>query len=213
MKINQVEQTIGITKKNIRFYEQEGLLTPSRVANGYRDYSPEDLDTLRQIKLLRKLDVPIEEIKRLQSGHLTLEDCLNRHLIVLKRRRSNLEAAESFCRSILDRGANLKNMDVAGLLQEMEQQEEGGIRFVDIHRGDKRQQKRNAVIAALVPMLITIPAIIITIWTFVVFPGMPLWILGIMILVPAVFITGILLALRERFKEIEGGELNEASKY
>ena len=47
MKINQVEQAIGITKKNIRFYEQEGLLKPTRIANGYRDYSPEDLDTLR----------------------------------------------------------------------------------------------------------------------------------------------------------------------
>ena len=51
MKINEVEQAIGITKKNIRFYEQEGLLNPSRnLSNGYRDYSEEDLETLRQIK-------------------------------------------------------------------------------------------------------------------------------------------------------------------
>ena len=138
VKINQVEQAIGITKKNIRFYEQEGLLKPSRVANGYRDYSSEDLEILRQIKLLRKLDVPIEEIKRLQNGSFTLEDCLHRHLIVLKRRRSNLEAAENFCRSILDSGADLKNMDAGKLLQEMKQQEEGGIHFVNIHGGDKR---------------------------------------------------------------------------
>ena len=61
MKINEVEQAIGITKKNIRFYEQEGLLTPSRnLSNGYRDYSEEDLETLRQIKLLRKLDIPLQ---------------------------------------------------------------------------------------------------------------------------------------------------------
>ena len=65
MKINEVEQAIGITKKNIRFYEDEGLLTPSRSANGYRDYSEADLATLRQIKLFRKLDIPIEEIKQL----------------------------------------------------------------------------------------------------------------------------------------------------
>ena len=30
MKINQVEQLVGITKGNIRFYEKEGLLTPGR---------------------------------------------------------------------------------------------------------------------------------------------------------------------------------------
>ena len=73
MKINEVEQSIGITKKNIRFYEQEGLLNPSRGANGYREYSEEDVTTLQQIKLLRRLDIPIEEIKKLQTGTLTLE--------------------------------------------------------------------------------------------------------------------------------------------
>ena len=213
MKINQVEQAIGITKKNIRFYEQEGLLKPSRVANGYRDYSSEDLETLRHIKLLRKLDVPIEEIKRLQSGSLTLEDCLHRHLIVLRRRRSNLEAAENFCRSILDQGTDLKNMDVEKLLQEMEQQEEGGIRFVDIHRGDKRRQKKNAIVAAMIVILISMPGIIVPIWVYATIPGMPLWLMAIMMLIPAVLIMGILLALRERLKEIKGGELNEASKY
>ena len=40
MKINQVEQMVGIAKKNIRYYESEGLLSPQRNAvNGYRDYS------------------------------------------------------------------------------------------------------------------------------------------------------------------------------
>ena len=39
MKINEVEKLIGITKKNIRFYEEQGLLSPSRNReNGYRDY-------------------------------------------------------------------------------------------------------------------------------------------------------------------------------
>ena len=36
MKINEVEKIIGITKKNIRFYEKEGLLSPCRnKENGY----------------------------------------------------------------------------------------------------------------------------------------------------------------------------------
>ena len=30
MRINEVEALVGITKKNIRFYEAEGLLTPRR---------------------------------------------------------------------------------------------------------------------------------------------------------------------------------------
>ena len=41
MKINEVEAAVGVTKKNIRFYEEEGLITPGREpGNGYRSYSP-----------------------------------------------------------------------------------------------------------------------------------------------------------------------------
>lgn len=213
MKINEVEQTIGITKKNIRFYEQEGLLKPNRVANGYREYSPEDLITLQQIKLLRKLDLPIEEIKRLQNGTLTLEDCLHRHLIVLKRRRSNLEAMEIFCRRLMDENASLSELDVKQLLQEMEQQEKGGVRFMDIRKGDKKRQKKNAFVAAIVPILLMTPAIVIAIWVKYIYPEMPTVFMIFLIIVPLIGITGTLLALRERFKEIEGGELDEASKY
>ena len=59
MRINEVEALVGITKKNIRFYEAEGLLTPRRNSeNGYRDYGDADVAVLRRIKLLRKLGVP-----------------------------------------------------------------------------------------------------------------------------------------------------------
>ena len=75
MKINEVEQLVGITKRNIRFYEKEGLLSPSRNSdNGYREYGEAEVETLKQIKLLRKLDVPMEEIRRMQQGALTLTD-------------------------------------------------------------------------------------------------------------------------------------------
>ena len=41
MKINEVEQMLGISKANIRFYEKQNLLTPRRNENGYREYSQE----------------------------------------------------------------------------------------------------------------------------------------------------------------------------
>ena len=64
MKINEVEKIVGITKKNIRFYEEQKLLSPLRNReNGYRDYSDDDIKTLEQIKLFRKLGLPIEEIR------------------------------------------------------------------------------------------------------------------------------------------------------
>ena len=66
MKINEVEAAVGVTKKNIRFYEEEGLITPGREpGNGYRSYSQADVERLRRIKLLRKLDVSALYWKRL----------------------------------------------------------------------------------------------------------------------------------------------------
>ncbi|MBO4361003.1 MAG: MerR family transcriptional regulator, partial [Eubacteriaceae bacterium] len=54
MKINEVEQAVGITKKNIRFYEDQGLISPVRdPTNSYRIYSTADVDLLLKIKLLR----------------------------------------------------------------------------------------------------------------------------------------------------------------
>ena len=61
MKINEVEALVGITKKNIRFYEEKGLLSPRRNSeNGYRDYGQAEVDELQRIKLMRKLGVPLD---------------------------------------------------------------------------------------------------------------------------------------------------------
>lgn len=216
MKINEVEQTIGITKKNIRFYEQEGLLNPSRnLSNGYRDYSEADLETLRQIKLLRKLDVPLEEIRRLQSGSFTLEDCLHRHLIVLGRKQKNLEANVKFCHRLLSENAGLNSLQTQDLLTEMEHLEKGGTKFMDIQRKDKQQRKKGAFTGALFAILFMAMFLGIILWAVITTPGgsPPLPILAILLAIPLLGIIGTLTALRERIKEIEGGELDEASKY
>ena len=61
MKINEIEKIVGISKKNIRFYEDQGLLSPARNReNGYREYGQEDLVILQKIKFLRKLGIPLE---------------------------------------------------------------------------------------------------------------------------------------------------------
>ena len=94
MKINEVEAAVGVTKKNIRFYEEEGLITPSREpGNGYRSYSQADVERLRRIKLLRKLDVPLAEIREMLEGQKTLAEGMAQQLERLSTRRKDLQAA------------------------------------------------------------------------------------------------------------------------
>jgi len=59
------------------FYEKEGLLKPSRDENGYRNYSEEDLQTLKVIKLLRSMEVGIDDIKLVLDGKLSFHECLH----------------------------------------------------------------------------------------------------------------------------------------
>ena len=64
LSINQVEKITGVSKRNIRFYEKEGLLLPKRNhENGYRVYDESDVWRIKVIKMLRMLDMPLEEIQ------------------------------------------------------------------------------------------------------------------------------------------------------
>ena len=69
MKINDVEKILGVPKATIRFYEKEGLLTPKRNANAYREYSQSDIELLKKIVVLRKIGVPVEEILFLDDNY------------------------------------------------------------------------------------------------------------------------------------------------
>lgn len=100
MHIKDVEQRTGLSRANIRYYEQEGLVHPARRKNGYRDYSPDDLETLLRIRLLRRLDVPIEEIRAMQAGKLSLSEALSQRLAALRRREEQARTDQSVCQAM-----------------------------------------------------------------------------------------------------------------
>lgn len=98
MTIREMEERSGIDRANIRYYEKEGLLSPDRRANGYRDYSEEDLEMLLKIKLLRSLQITLEEIRQMQDGVIGLPDVLSRNLTDLKNVSRELQTAQEISR-------------------------------------------------------------------------------------------------------------------
>ena len=113
MKINEVEAAVGVTKKNIRFYEEEGLITPGREpGNGYRSYSQADVERLRRIKLLRKLDVPLAEIREMLEGQKTLAEGMAQQLERLSTRRKDLDEAIGFCKLLQKDSGSLEELDL-----------------------------------------------------------------------------------------------------
>ena len=80
MKIKEVEELSGMTRANIRFYEKEGLLSPQRKSNGYRDYTEEDVETLKRIRLLRSIHISLEDIRTLNENVCELTELLPTHI-------------------------------------------------------------------------------------------------------------------------------------
>ena len=66
--VKQISGMAGTTPRTLRFYDEIGLLRPSKVGdNGYRYYGEESLIRLQQILLYRELDMPLEEIKQIMD--------------------------------------------------------------------------------------------------------------------------------------------------
>ncbi|MCB2356921.1 MerR family transcriptional regulator [Clostridium estertheticum] len=69
MNIKTASEKTGLTKKAIKYYENEGLITPSKKCeNNYREYSEEDIVKLNLIGALRALDITIIDIKDVVMG-------------------------------------------------------------------------------------------------------------------------------------------------
>ncbi len=208
---------MGIPKKNIRFYEAEGLLTPRRNSqNGYRDYGEEEVETLRRIKLMRKLGVPLEEIRQMLSGSHTVADGMRRHLVTLERERKNLEESIALCHRLKEREEPLCALNAQALLEEMASMEHQGATFLNRQIRDARRGRYIAPWAVTVIMVALMGGLIaLMLWGFSVdadqAPPLPLVIA--LVAIPAVVILGVVLALVQRLQEIEKGEIDDAQKY
>ena len=216
MKINEVEALAGIAKKNIRFYEEQGLLAPKRnPENGYRDYGEEDVLVLRRIRLLRKLDVPIDEIRLMLSGAHTVGDGMRRHMIALERQQRNLQQAMELCQELTYQDIPIFQLDTEALLVRMEQLELSGTSFRDVTAQDikKRYIAPVAVTAIVVTAMAALSGLFL--WALSINPedAPPIWLVATILGFFAAVGIGVIAALTQRIHEIQKGEIDDAKKY
>ena len=65
MLLNEIAKKVGMTKRAIKYYEEKGLLSIKKDDNGYRNYTQEEVETLKKISIYRKLGISIDDIKKL----------------------------------------------------------------------------------------------------------------------------------------------------
>lgn len=82
-----------MTVRTLRFYDREGLFSPSeRTEAGHRQYSQADMARLQQILALRFLGFPLDEIRRcLHVGPTGLRESLALQRMMLEEQRARLD--------------------------------------------------------------------------------------------------------------------------
>ncbi len=63
MRIAELARRVGTSPRMLRYYEDEGLLTPQRGLNGYRDYDGVDVQTAEQIVALSEAGLTLSAIR------------------------------------------------------------------------------------------------------------------------------------------------------
>lgn len=63
MHISEVVKILDMSKKSIEIYEKNGLISPKKDESGYRIYGDKELNILKKVQMLRKMDFSISEIK------------------------------------------------------------------------------------------------------------------------------------------------------
>ena len=190
VKINQAEELAGITRKNIRFYEEQGLIKPGRnPENSYREYSLRDVEQLKRIKLMRMLGVPCGKIREMESGGLSLKQCMDDQIMELQNSIRTSERMQEICAAVSSEKEPFSEMDPSEYLE-----------------------KIRAALAAAAAIIIFAGMIALVLWANHEAPVPPL-VVALIIVFPAAVIVGVVIALRQRIKELKGGEYDDARKY
>ncbi|HEY1095332.1 MAG TPA: MerR family transcriptional regulator [Glycomyces sp.] len=90
MRIGELSERTGISRRMLRYYEETGMLIPDRCANGYRNYAEGSVDKALQIRGLLETGMPTRVIKQVlpclkQPGVIHVYDATPETLHLLER--------------------------------------------------------------------------------------------------------------------------------
>ncbi|MEU5861536.1 MerR family transcriptional regulator [Nonomuraea sp. NPDC047529] len=113
MRIGDLARQTGVSRRLLRYYEDQGLLKPLRLPNGYREYAETDVAEVRHIRALLEAGLPTSVITRVlhcvhdDGDHMVPSSCpemmdnLNRERARISGEISRLAASQKALDSML----------------------------------------------------------------------------------------------------------------
>ncbi|MEK4877094.1 MULTISPECIES: MerR family transcriptional regulator [Paenibacillus] len=122
MKIGELAKLTGVSVRSLRYYESQGLISPIRQANGYREYSSLAVETVETIKLYLNLGLSTEQIAGFLHCVLKNKEAFCAEVMPLY--RSKLEDIE---RQLVELNQIKRNLEerMASILQEQDESKLG----------------------------------------------------------------------------------------
>ena len=100
MNIGQVVERTGLTQRTLRFYEERGLVNPSRTETGRRVYGSADLATLHRVIVLKQAGFSLSAIKQLlREPSLDGREIIAAQIAALEQERTEIDDALARLRS------------------------------------------------------------------------------------------------------------------
>ena len=114
MSVHEVAELTGITARTLHYYDEIGLLKPTKVTEaGYRMYDDKALSRLQNILLFRELEFPLKEIKEiLNSPNFDPSEVISQQIKLLELQYKHIGELITFTHEIQKKGVTAMNFDV-----------------------------------------------------------------------------------------------------
>lgn len=109
MKINEVCNATGLTKKAIDYYQQKKIIDPNINENGYREFNELEVERLKQVSVLRALGLSVSEIKEVINSKFSKEEL--RKCIIRKELENELSNRQIQLLKQLTEGKNIEKIN------------------------------------------------------------------------------------------------------
>jgi DNA-binding transcriptional MerR regulator len=115
--IGELARTTGLTVRTIRYWSDEGVLSPvTRSTGGYRLYDAQSVARLELIHTLRELGLGLDDVRKVLAGETTVAEVAAAHVAALDAQIGSLKVTRAVLSTVARRGSTAEEMTLMNKL-------------------------------------------------------------------------------------------------
>jgi DNA-binding transcriptional MerR regulator/predicted transcriptional regulator YdeE len=119
IQIGEAAKIYSISRRSLRYWEEKGILNSTRGENGYRMYDGDNLNKIRQIIILKKLELPIQDIYLIFMSNDLNETIriFKNHLTIVKKKASEVKSLALILELIISKAEVKSDNNIFSLIE------------------------------------------------------------------------------------------------